>query len=111
MSYQELSGNIFSSKCQVLVNTVNCVGDMGKGIVLEFKRRFPEMEIEYKKFCASNELRPGGILPFRKNTPWIFNFAVKDHWRYPSKEIWVEDCLSKFRDNYKHWSPLELSNN
>tara|TARA_Y100001933_G_scaffold16723_1_gene14548 strand:- start:649 stop:1350 length:702 start_codon:yes stop_codon:yes gene_type:complete len=104
MAYQELSGNIFSSKCQVLVNTVNCVGDMGKGIALEFKRRFPEMEMEYKKFCTSKELRPGGILPYRKNTPWIFNFAVKDHWRYPSKVTWVEDCLSKFRDNYKHWN-------
>ena len=103
MAYKELTGNIFATKCQALGNTVNCVGDMGKGIALEFRRRFPAMEAEYKKFCDNKQLLPGAILPYRKDKPWVFNFAVKDHWRYPSKEKWVEDCLSKFRENYRAW--------
>jgi len=96
MSYQELSGNIFNSKTDALVNTVNCVGVMGKGIALEFRRRYPKMFKEYQRFCKRGELKPGQILPYRKETPWILNFAIKNHWRNPSKIEWIEICLEKF---------------
>ena len=104
MSYTKIKGNIFASKCQVLGNTVNCVGDMGKGIALEFRRRFPEMLHEYKKVCEKGLLRPGDIFKYPEKGPArILNFAVKDHWRYPSKEIWVQQCLENFCSNYKEW--------
>jgi O-acetyl-ADP-ribose deacetylase (regulator of RNase III) len=74
---------------------------MGKGVALEFRRRFPEMFEEYKKTCASGLLRPGQILPYTKQRPWILNFAVKDDWRYPSKMEWVDSCLRKFAKNYR----------
>lgn len=96
MSYQELTGNIFNSKAQALVNTVNCVGPMGKGIALEFRRRFPDMFEEYKKHCDAGNLKPGMILPYRKSTPWVLNLAVKNDWKHPSKLEWVEQCLEKF---------------
>jgi O-acetyl-ADP-ribose deacetylase (regulator of RNase III) len=96
MSYRELTGNLFASKAQALVNTVNCVGPMGKGVALEFRRRFPEMFEAYKRVCERGELRPGQILPYRKSTPWILNLAVKDDWKHPSKIEWIEQCLEKF---------------
>lgn len=54
-----LLGNIFDSKCSTLVNTVNCVGVMGKGIALEFKKRYPEMFREYQILCKEGKVRPG----------------------------------------------------
>ena len=49
--FKEVEGNIFNSNKQVIVNTVNCVGVMGKGIALECKLRYPEMFKAYKKYC------------------------------------------------------------
>ena len=96
MPYKERSGNLFASEADALVNTVNCVGPMGKGIALEFRRRFPEMYTVYRRVCEKGQLRPGQILPYRTSTPWILNLAVKDDWKQPSKIEWVEQCLEKF---------------
>jgi len=52
MSYKEIAGNIFNSKAEAIVNTVNCVGAMGKGIALEFRRRYPDMFEKYKEDCS-----------------------------------------------------------
>lgn len=73
---------------------------MGKGIALEFRRRFPDMYEAYKNVCERGDLRPGNILPYRKSKPWVLNFAVKDDWKHPSKVIWIEQCLEKFCDWY-----------
>jgi O-acetyl-ADP-ribose deacetylase (regulator of RNase III) len=100
MSYREIEGNLFASKADAFVNTVNCVGPMGKGIALEFRRRFPEMFAAYKMVCEKGELRPGHILPYTKSKPLILNFAVKDDWKQPSRIEWVEQCLQKFCDWY-----------
>ena len=57
-----LIGNIFDSAAKTLVNTVNCVGIMGKGIALEFKKKYPEMYKDYVKKCKLGEVKPG--LPY-----------------------------------------------
>ncbi len=101
MPYSEHKGNLFASRAQCLVNTVNCVGVMGKGVALEFRRRFPVMFEEYRRICEAGQLRPGQIWPYRKGLPWILNFAVKDDWKHPSKLEWVESCLLKFAANYR----------
>jgi len=101
MSYREYKGNLFASRAQCLVNTVNCVGVMGKGVALEFRRRFPRMFAEYRRVCDAGALRPGQILPYRQGRPWVLNFAVKDDWKHPSRIEWVESCLSKFVANYQ----------
>jgi len=76
-----ITGDIFESKAQTLVNTVNSVGVMGKGIALEFKRRFPEMYEDYVARCKRREVRLGEPYLFKRATlPWILNFPTKDDW-------------------------------
>ena len=101
MAYKEVSGNIFNTKAMAVVNTVNCVGAMGKGIALDFKLRYPEMFKEYQRICFQHLLKPGQILPYKKSNPIILNFAIKDDWKDPSKIEWIEETLQKFVDNYK----------
>ena len=100
MSYIEKKGNIFNSSAMAVVNTVNCVGAMGKGIALDFKLRFPEMFKEYQQICFRHLLKPGQILPYTKSKPIILNFAIKDNWKDPSRVEWIEETLQKFVDNY-----------
>ena len=95
------TGDLFNSEAQTLVNTVNCVGVMGKGIALEFKKRYPDMFKSYKSICDKKLLRPGTLQLYKKSDQWILNFPTKDHWRNKSKMQWLEDGLSKFRETYK----------
>jgi O-acetyl-ADP-ribose deacetylase (regulator of RNase III) len=93
--------SIFDSTCQTLVNTVNCVGVMGRGLALEFKMRFPDMYEHYRKACERRLLRPGKLLLYKETIPWILNFPTKDQWKYPSKIEFIEAGLSKFVDTYQ----------
>lgn len=97
----EIKGNIFESNCQTIVNTVNCVGFMGKGIAFEFKNRFPEMYQRYKEMCDKDMLKPGLLYLYKKSKPWILNFPTKDDWKYPSKIEYIELGLKKFVNTYK----------
>lgn len=95
-------GNIFESKCDTLVNTVNCVGVMGKGIALDFKRRYPDMFYEYVKRCNAGHVNPGR--PYLYNNGdgvSILNFPTKVHWRSPSKLQYIVDGLDWFVLNYQ----------
>jgi len=92
------TGDIFESKAKTIVNAVNCVGVMGKGIALEFKRRYPEMFKEYAAMCSSNAVQPG-IPYFYKDR--ILNFPTKNHWRSPSKLSYIISGLKWFRENYQ----------
>lgn len=98
------NGNIFDSKCQTLVNTVNCVGVMGKGLALEMKKRYPLMFERYKYFC-DNGLMDVGKLQLscvKEYDHNILNFPTKKHWKNPSKIEWIELGLKKFVDTYKY---------
>lgn len=101
MAYKEIRGNIFNSRAMAIVNTVNCVGAMGKGIALDFKLRYPQMFKDYQRICFQHLLKPGQILPYRKSSPIILNFAIKDDWKDPSRVEWVEETLQKFVANYE----------
>ena len=97
-------GNIFDSKCNTIVNTVNCVGVMGKGIALEFKKKYPEMYSDYSKKCDSGEVHPG--IPYIFRNPGgvqIINFPTKDHWRSPSRLSYVVRGLDWFIENYQFY--------
>ena len=97
-------GNIFESKCSTIVNTVNCVGVMGKGIALEYKKRYPEMYVDYVKRCNMNEVKTG--IPYvytNEDGLKILNFPTKDHWRSPSRLSYVIDGLNWFIDNYEKY--------
>lgn len=89
-----VKGNILDSKCSVLVNPVNCVGVMGKGLALQFKEKFPRNFRYYQDKCKDRMVRPGNVLLYREQTNlYIANMATKDHWRYKSLLQWVKDGL------------------
>lgn len=95
-------GNIFDSHCTTLVNTVNCVGVMGKGIALEFKKRYPAMFEDYRILCRQKKLKPGHPYLYSDlSGVSILNFPTKDHWKSPSKFSYIEEGLTWFRDNYQ----------
>lgn len=101
MAYTEIRGNIFSTKAQALGNAVNCVGVMGKGIALEFRRRFPQMFTAYEADCKAQKLKPGRIYYYPTPKQLILNITTKNHWKYPSKLEWVESALKQLVDEYK----------
>ncbi len=96
-----IKGDIFDSSTQVIVNTVNCKGVMGKGLALAFKQRYPEMFPVYQQECKTGKLRIGRPSLYKASDPWILNFPTKDHWRPPSKIEYLDKGLEYFIKNYK----------
>ena len=84
--FQALIGDMFTSDAQTLVNTVNCVGVMGKGVALKFKERFPQMFNDYARKCERGAVQLGEPYVYEdKSGIKILNFPTKDHWRSPSR--------------------------
>jgi O-acetyl-ADP-ribose deacetylase (regulator of RNase III) len=104
-----LSTSLFNSRAQTLVNTVNCVGVMGKGIAAEFKRRYPAMFAEYKSICDRKLLEPGKLWLWQGPDQWVLNFPTKRHWRHPSKIEWIEAGLDKFVAQYDQCGIREVA--
>jgi len=103
----EISGDIFQSKMQTLVNPVNRAGVMGKGLALEFKNRYPEMFSHYKLCCYYNFLTP---YVFKRDTePWILIFPTKDHWKEPSKLNYILTFVDYLKSYYKQWGITSLA--
>ena len=98
---QYLKGSIFDSDAQVIVNTVNCKGIMGKGLALAFKEKYPKMFLVYQQECRDDKLRIGRPTLYKESVPWILNFPTKDNWRANSKLEYLKKGLEYFVDNYK----------
>ncbi len=97
-------GNIFLSEKQTIVNTINCVGVMGKGVALGFRLRYPEMYKKYKEFCQNKQIAIGKLWLYKQpqeGSQWVLNFPTKFHWKYPSKMEYLEAGLQKFVETYK----------
>ena len=91
-------GDIFASKAQALVNPVNCRGLMGKGLALEFKRRYPRMFREYAELCRKGALKPGRVqIHAGPEPPAIISFPTKDDWRSPSRMEWIQEGLQDLK--------------
>lgn len=90
-------GNLLESGAEALVNTVNTVGVMGKGIALMFKEAFPENFVAYEKACKAGAVSVGRMFVTERRQligpRWIINFPTKKHWRQPSRIEWVTDGL------------------
>ncbi len=97
-----LKSNLFFSPAQVLVNTVNTEGVMGKGIAKEFKKHFPEMFQQYHKFCEEKKLDIGNLWLYKTTNKWVLSFPTKKSWRNPSKIEYLEKGLQKFVDQYEN---------
>ncbi|HVU49197.1 MAG TPA: macro domain-containing protein [Polyangia bacterium] len=95
-----VKGNLFQSPAKVLVNTVNTVGVMGKGIALVFKNVYPEMFARYQKLCEERQIRVGSLWLYKTPHKWILNFPTKEHWRSPSTPEYIEAGLRRFVATY-----------
>ncbi len=91
------SGDLLSADTEAIVNTVNCVGVMGKGIALQFKRGYPANFKEYEKACKKGSVRLGHMFVVPTNQldgpKWIINFPTKGHWREGSHLSDIESGL------------------
>lgn len=103
-------GNLLDSKAQTLTCTVNCVGIMGKGLALEFKKFFPDLFKAYKVACDQALIKIGH--------PWVWKvteakqvlcFPTKDHWKYPSRYEYVKKGLEALRQNLAAWQIYSLA--
>ena len=94
------TGNLLDSKAQMLVNTVNCVGVMGKGLALEFRNRFPSNYEAYRFMCKKGLVEIGTMLvtitpgSSGPNPRFLCNFPTKEHWRNPSKLTYIKRGLA-----------------
>lgn len=101
-----LKGNILNSDSQALVNTVNTVGVMGKGIALQFKKAYPENYKSYLKACKNNEISIGNMCVTSGNysstgEKIIINFPTKKDWRNPSEYEYIESGLNSLKEIIK----------
>ena len=101
-SIQYQTGDIFESKAQVIVNTVNCQGVMGKGLALAFKQKYPTMFKAYQQDCKTGKLRIGKPTLYQGSTPWILNFPTKNSWRGNSKLEYLQKGLEFLVAHYKN---------
>lgn len=92
-----LCGDLLAEDTEALVNTVNCVGVMGKGVALQFKNAFPGNFKAYAKQCKAKEIHPGKMFVFDNSTlekrQFLINFPTKQHWRGNSKIEWISEGL------------------
>jgi O-acetyl-ADP-ribose deacetylase (regulator of RNase III) len=95
-------GNLLEADAQALVNTVNTVGVMGKGVALMFKEAYPENFKAYEDACRSEEVQIGKMFVTERRgemfgPKWIVNFPTKAHWRFPSKMEWIVQGLEDLK--------------
>jgi O-acetyl-ADP-ribose deacetylase (regulator of RNase III) len=105
-----LTGNLFDSEAQTLVNAVNCVGVMDKGIALAFKRRYPAMFADYVARCKDGRMRLGEPYLYRDSaSPYILNFPTKNHWRSATKLDDIVVGLAYLEAHYRAWGITSLA--
>lgn len=92
------NGNIFNSTCEFIINPVNCVGVMGKGLALQFKNLFPNNFSKYRQHCLEGNLSIGKLLITTENNRKIINFPTKEHWKNPSKLEYIILGLEKLEN-------------
>jgi O-acetyl-ADP-ribose deacetylase (regulator of RNase III) len=95
-----VASDLYTSPAQVLVNTVNTQGVMGKGVAAEFKRIYPKMFEQYRDLCERKEIDIGILWIYKTPRKWILNFPTKKHWRNPSRPEYIEAGLKKFYNQF-----------
>jgi len=95
-----IEGSLFLSPAQTLVNTVNTVGVMGRGIARDFRAIYPDMFARYQQKCEKGEFDVGQLMLYPTPNKLIVNFPTKRHWRSPSKIEYIEAGLQTFVNSY-----------
>lgn len=94
----EATGSIFDSEAHALVNPVNCLGVMGDGLALAFKKKFPKNFKAYEKHCNSLLMITGSVFSFKEpEGPWIINFPTKDHYVHDSEILYIKTGLDALK--------------
>lgn len=103
--------DIFKAPCQAIVNPVNCVGVSGKGLALEFAKRFPQVQYRYQNACSTKLLKPGTTLAieltdeqragYQPELKWIILFPTKDHWRNNSCILNIRAALFNLKEQIR----------
>lgn len=92
--FKYIVGDILKTNCKCILNPVNCVGTMGKGLALQIAKAYPETAQPYKEDCQDGSLSIGYPTSIKtKDGKTILNFPTKDHWRDPSKYRYIEEGL------------------
>lgn len=97
MSFKIVNQSIFDTNVKAYVNTINCVGAMGAGIALEFKKRYPKMFEHYKEQCSHHAIRPGDCYVYPDGNYYLLGLAVKDDWRHWSTLEWLDSSLKSLK--------------
>ncbi len=98
-----LETSLFESPALALVNTVNTIGVMGKGIALAFKNLYPAMFAEYQRLCDQKALDIGKLYVYTTPNKMVVNFPTKTHWRMPSRPDYIEAGLRTFAAHYNDY--------
>lgn len=104
-----VTGNMFDSPAQVITNPVNCVGATGKGLSLEFERRYPELSLDYKERCNKGLVKPGFPYLWENEATQILNFPTKRHWRGRSQIEDIEVGLKYLASRYQEMGIYTLA--
>jgi O-acetyl-ADP-ribose deacetylase (regulator of RNase III) len=108
--FRALIGDLFESRAQTLVNTVNCIGIMGKGVALDFKKRFPANFADYAVRCDRKQVRPGEPYLFADPSGrLIVNFPTKNHWRSPARIDDIKAGLDVLAARWQEWGVKSLA--
>ena len=102
-----VSGDLFKSKCQVIIITVNCVGVMGAGIAKICKMLFPKTFAQYKRKCDAGEYKPGQPRLVNIERPLLL-FPTKDHWRKDSQYEWIKEGLKRIAKNADKFESMAI---
>jgi O-acetyl-ADP-ribose deacetylase (regulator of RNase III) len=96
MPIERGEGDLITADVDALVNTVNTVGVMGKGLALQIKKAFPDVFTEYSRACRQGTLTIGRVQVVRRSAPpsFVINFPTKQHWRQPAKLEYIESGLT-----------------
>jgi O-acetyl-ADP-ribose deacetylase (regulator of RNase III) len=101
--------SLFASPAQTLVNTVNTVGVMGKGVAKSFREQYPSMYTEYRRLCDRGVLTVGKLHLWKGENRWVLNFPTKTTWRLPSKLDYIEAGLKTFVATYESMGIVSAS--
>lgn len=108
-----LKGDLLQSDAEALVNTVNTVGVMGKGIALQFKNQYPYNYKVYKEACKKGELRVGEVLVVKDGDilreKYIVNFPTKEHWRSPSEISYIQQGLEALKESIREYNITSIA--
>jgi len=106
---QYVETSIFESPAQTLVNAVNTVGVMGKGLAAVYKELYPDMFESYKALCVNGQLTIGKLFIYRTENKVIVNLPTKAHWRNSSKVEYISAGLAKFVESYSRFGISSVS--